>query len=66
MARWLIVEVKAEFFRDEVKEKAIKKIEGLNPDKLKYEILVTDKDGIGLENINKVKEAIYEYGDKNA
>lgn len=39
----------------------LKKIEGLNPQKLKYEILVTDKDEIGFENINKVKEAIYDY-----
>lgn len=64
--KMLIVEVKAEPFRDEAKEKAIKEIEGLNPDKLKYEILVTDKDEIGFENINKVKEAIYEYGGKIA
>lgn len=60
--KMLIVEIKAEPFRDEAKEKAIKEIEGLNPDKLKYEILVTDKDEIGFENINKVREAIYKYG----
>jgi len=59
--KMLIVEIKAEPYRDEAKEKAIKEIEGLNPDRLKYEILVTDKDEIGFENINKVKEAIYEY-----
>ncbi|GFP30767.1 DEAD/DEAH box helicase family protein [Candidatus Hakubella thermalkaliphila] len=64
--KMLIVEIKAEIFRDEAKEKAIKEIEGLNPDRLKYEILVTDRDEIGFENINKVKEAIYEYGGKNA
>lgn len=65
--KMLIVEVKAETFRDESKEKAIKEIEGLNPDKLKYEILITDSDEIGFENINKVKEAIYEYdGGKDA
>lgn len=63
--KMLIVEVKAETFRDESKEKAIKEIEGLNPDKLKYEILITDSDEIGFENINKVKEAIYEYDKKN-
>jgi len=33
---------------------------------LKYEILLTAKEEIGLENINKVKEIIYEYGNKNA
>ncbi|MCS7232117.1 MAG: DEAD/DEAH box helicase family protein, partial [Elusimicrobiota bacterium] len=57
--KMLIIEIKAEPFRDEEKEKAIREIEGLNPDKLKYEILITDKDTIGFENINKVKEEIY-------
>jgi predicted nucleotidyltransferase len=64
--KMLIVEIKAEPFRDEAKEKAIKEIEGLNPDRLKYEILITDKDEIGFENINKVKERIYEYKTKDA
>ena len=64
--KMLIVEIKAEPYRDEAKEKAIKEIEGLNPERLKYEILVTDKDEIGFENIQRVKEAIYEYGAKNA
>jgi hypothetical protein len=64
--KMLIVEIKAEPYIDPTKEKAIKEIEGLNPDRLKYEILVTDKDEIGFENINKVKEAIYEYGEKDA
>ncbi len=62
--KMLIVEIKAEPFRDEEKEKAIKEIEGLNPDRLKYEILITDKDEIGFENINKIREAIYEYEGK--
>jgi hypothetical protein len=62
--KMLIVEIKAEPYRDEAKEKAIQEIEGLNPDRLKYEILITDKDEIGFENINKVREAIYEYGEK--
>jgi len=60
--KMLIVEIKAEPYRDPEKEKAIKEIEGLNPDRLKYEILITDKDEIGYENINKVKEEIYGYG----
>jgi len=64
--KMIIVEVKAETFRDEAKEKAIREIEGLNPDKLKYEILITDRDEIGLENINKVREEIYEYRSKDA
>lgn len=64
--KMIIVEIKAERFKDEKKEKAIKEIEGLNPDKLKYEILITDRDEIGFENINKIKEDIYEYeGEKN-
>jgi len=64
--KMLIIEIKAELYRDEAKEKAIREIEGLNPERLKYEILLTDKEEIGFENINKVKEMIYEYGNKNA
>jgi len=59
--KMLIIEIKAETYRDEEKEKAIKEIEGLNPDKLKYEILITDRDEIGFENVQKVKEDIYGY-----
>jgi len=39
-------------------------MERLNPDRLKYEILITDKDEIGFKNMNRVKEAIYEYKTK--
>lgn len=67
----LIVEVKMEKLKNDeidgekgLKAMELKKIEGLNPEKLKYEILFTDTDEIGFENINKVKEAIYEYGRK--
>ena len=67
----LIIEVKMEKLRkDEVegekgkKAMKLKEIQGLNPDKVKYEILFTDKEEIGFENINKVKENIYEYGKK--
>jgi len=69
----LIVEVKMEKLRNDeidgekgLKAMELKKIQGLNPEKLKYEILFTDKDEIGFENINKVREVIYEYGGKNA
>jgi len=62
--KMLIVEIKAEPYRETEKEKAIKEIEGLNPDRLKYEILITDRDEIGFENISKVKEEIYGYGGK--
>ncbi|PIQ93342.1 MAG: hypothetical protein COV68_10425 [Nitrospirae bacterium CG11_big_fil_rev_8_21_14_0_20_41_14] len=67
----LIVEVKREKDRDDkvdgeqgLKAMKLREIEGLNPKKLKYEILFTDSDEIGFENINKVREAIYEYGGK--
>lgn len=62
--KMLIVEIKAEPYRDSEKEKVVREIEGLNPDRLKYEILITDRDEIGFENINKVKEEIYGYGGK--
>lgn len=64
----LIIEVKMEKFKsDEVDgEKGLKalklqEIQGLNPDKIKYEMLFTSKDEIGFANVNKIKEAIYEY-----
>lgn len=63
-SKMLIVEIKAEPYRDENEEKAMREVEGLNPDKLKYEILITDRNEIGFENINKVREKIYEYGNK--
>lgn len=69
--KMLIVEIKMEKLRNDeidgekgLKAMELKKIQGLNPEKLKYEILFTDGDEIGFENINKVKEAIYEYGEK--
>jgi hypothetical protein len=56
----LIVEVKGEIFRDETKEMAIRRLEHLNPDRLKYVVLLTEEDEIGFENIQKVKQWIYE------
>ena len=64
--KMFIVEIKGEPYREPEKEKIIKEIEGLNPDRLKYEILITNKDEIGLENINKIKEEIYEWRNDNA
>ena len=65
--RVLIVEIKGERFRDDSVEgekglKALKllEIQGLNPDRLKYEILFTKRDEIGFTNLNKVKKIIYE------
>jgi hypothetical protein len=60
--KMLIVEVKAERFKEEEKEKEIKRIEGLNPDKLKYKILETKGEQLSFGWENKVREAIYEYG----
>lgn len=62
--KMLIIEIKAEPCRDKGKEKAIKETEGLNPGKLRYEILITDRDEIGFKNIQKVKEEIYKYEKK--
>jgi len=70
----IIVEIKMEKFRNDeidgekgLKAAKVREIEGLNPDKLKYEILFTDKAEIGFENMQKIKNIIYENGgDKNA
>lgn len=71
--KMLIVEVKMGKLRNDeidgekgLKAMELKKIQGLNPEKLKYEILFTDGDEIGFENISKVREAIYEYGEKQS
>jgi len=60
----VIVEIKAERFKDEAKEKEMRKIEGLNPDKLKYEILETKGEQLTFEAFEKIRESIYEYGEK--
>lgn len=56
----LIIEVKAERFRDERKEMALRQIEELNPQQIKYEILFTTSEEIGLGNFIKAKEWIYD------
>ena len=58
----LIVEIKAEAFRKKEKEIAMKKIENLNPNKIKYEILISNSDTIGHENIQKIKNWVYHSG----
>jgi len=62
----LIVEIKSQRFKDDGVEgekglKALKlqEVQGLNPDKLKYEILFTNTDEIGFANRNKVRQEIY-------
>ena len=66
--KMVIVEIKAERFKEEEKEKEMRKIEGLNPNRLKYEIVKTKGSGeqltLDFGDLNKVKEAIYEYGKK--
>jgi hypothetical protein len=66
----IIVEIKMEKFKNDeidgengLKAAKIREIEDLNPGKLKYEILFTDKDEIKLEDIQKVKSIVYG-GDK--
>jgi hypothetical protein len=56
----LIVEVKGEVFRDETKEMGIRELENLNPDQLKYVILLTTTHEVGFENKKKVEQWIYE------
>lgn len=61
----LIVEIKAEVFYDEHKDMAIRELEKINPDMLKYEILFTDKDDLKFgEFDNKVKSWVYSNGQK--
>ena len=60
----IIVEVKAERFKEEEKEKEIRRIEGLNPGRLKYKIVETKGEQLTFEDLSKVREAIYEYGKK--
>ena len=57
--RILIVEAKAEVYMSESKEIAIKELVDMNPDKLKYELLLTKTDEIGLENRKRVEKWIY-------
>ena len=60
--KMLIVEIKAERFKEEEKEKEMRRIEGLNPDRLKYEIVETKGEQLTFEGWSKVREAIYKYG----
>ncbi len=65
----IIVEVKMERLRNDeidgekgLKAVKLKEIEGLNPSKLKYEILFTNNDKIGFENMQKIKNIVYGNG----
>lgn len=59
--KMLIVEITGERDRGNkpLKEKEMRKVEKLNPEKLKYEILETTRDELGFREIEKVKKWIY-------
>jgi len=57
--KMLIVEIKGEPFKDEQKEKEMKQVEKLNPEKLKYEILETSREELTFGELKKVKKWIY-------
>ncbi len=56
----IIIEIKGEPFKVEEVEKTMREIEGLNPEKVKYEILETEKDTLKFGEFEKVKEILYE------
>lgn len=56
----LIVEIKGDQFKNQLIENAMKELESINPDKLKYEVVATDKDSLDFADFNKVKNWIYE------
>lgn len=60
--KMLIVEIKAERFKEPAKEKEMRRIEGLNSDRLKYEIVETKGEQLTFEGLSKIREAIYKYG----
>ncbi len=55
----IIVEIKGEPFKVEEVEKAMREIEGLNPDKVKYEILETERDTLKFGEFERIKQLIY-------
>ncbi|MDD5689791.1 MAG: hypothetical protein PHQ76_05910, partial [Caldisericia bacterium] len=57
--KMLIVEIKGEPFKDKQKEKEMRQVENLNPDRLKYEILETNRDELGFDEMEKIKKWIY-------
>ena len=55
----LIVEIKAEKFREEQKEMAMREIEILNPQRIKYEILFSEEKEVGFNNLQKIEKWLY-------
>ncbi len=56
----LIVEIKGDPFKDKLKEAALREIENLNKNKIKYEIISTVNDTVNLTDYQKVKKWIYD------
>jgi len=58
--KMLIIEITGERDRGNkpLKEKEMRKVEKLNPERLKYEILETSKDSLGFKEIEKIKKWI--------
>jgi hypothetical protein len=42
----------------------MRKIDGLNPDRLKYEILETKGEQLAFGWVDRIKDLVYNYGDK--
>ncbi len=61
--RMLIVEVKGEDRMDAektlLKEKAMREIEGVNAERIKYEIISADRDRINFSDLEKIKKLVY-------
>jgi len=57
--KMLIVEIKGEPFKDKQKEKEMRQVENLNPERLKYEILETTRAKLTFGELEKVKKWIY-------
>lgn len=60
----LIVEIKGKPYREEDEEMLMKELENINPEKLKYEILLIEGDELTIREIKKIKELIYQEGGK--
>lgn len=55
----LIVEVKGDPYKDKQKEKALKEVENVNSEKIKYQIVSTDKDQVEFNDYKKVNSWVY-------
>ena len=55
----IIVEIKGEPFKIEEVEKVMREIEGLNPDRVKYEILETERDTLKFGEFERIKKLVY-------